>query len=276
MRHDPSRPLAAWVAAGLALLALTPAGRADLIVEVTKVGNPDWAPVDFHLFSAPSEPLSAALRTARSILPPPHHIFTNNGIIIPGTPHAGPYDVEIAKGLARAGLHDQTQFGIGNFSGQPNGIWLAYMLVPHPGTVGSSPDFARGPIIPESVFPILGTLEVFRDGSLFDVSVVRTRKLSQLPVTPPFQVDGSSHRPQFFDEDLLTSLNPLHLQPIDLPGHYVFDLRLRDAQGAGFNLAVPFDVVVPEPGTLLLFAVGGVGLLGGRRLRRRGAGKLGG
>src|SRR5262249_10604645 len=99
---------------GLALLtalALTPAVRADVVLTITPVGNPTWQPTDFHMFTAPGEPLTpVGLGTASSILPPPNHIFTTGGVIIPGTPHAGPYGQELANGLANLGISDSRHF----------------------------------------------------------------------------------------------------------------------------------------------------------------------
>jgi len=259
---------------GLALLtalALTSAVPADVVLTITQVGSPIWKPADFHVFTAPGEPgNTVGLQTASSILPPPNHIFTPAGVIVPGTAHAGPYDQEIRSGLAKLGISDSQQFALANYAGTPNSIWLAYMLVPNPGTTGSSPDFASGPIIPEALFPIVGTFQVFRDGQPFDSGTVTTRKLADLPT--PIIADGSSHRPQLTFWDLVTADNPQGLKLADLPGHFEFRGQLRDASGNGFNVVVPFDVLlaVPEPGSVFLFGVGVAALAGVRWTRRRG------
>jgi hypothetical protein len=252
--------------AGALLLApLAPAPvRADTIVTITKVGNPTWAVTDIHLFSAPAEPFSSVgVGTAGAILAP--HFRISGNTVIPNPPDPGPYTNQIASGLARLGIPDRSTFSPGQLAGTPNGVWLAYMLVPGPGSpTGSSPDYTSGPIIPEGTFPIVATEEVLRNGFHFDSGVVTTRPLSTLG----FTVDGSSHRPQLIENDLLTADNPLGLTADQLGGHYQINLALRDAQGNGYNLVAPFDVV-PEPSSLALLSVGGLALAGWRRWKGR-------
>jgi hypothetical protein len=256
------------LAAAVLLAALVPSiARADAVVTITKVGNPTWQPVDVHLFTAPAEPFgTVGFATADAILAP--HFFINSaGVVVPVPPDPGPYTNELAAGLARNGIRDQSTFSPGNLAGTPNGIWLAYMLVPGPGSpTGSSPDFASGPIIPEGTFPIVATEEVLRNGFHFDSGTVTTRALSTLG----FTVDGSSHRPQLIETDLPTADNPLGLTVNQLAGHFQFDVELRDAQGNGFDIVAPFDVV-PEPSTFALLALGGGALAGWRRWRKRAA-----
>jgi hypothetical protein len=258
------RNLLLAAAAALPLALLAPASsHADVMI--TQVGNPTWQPVDIHLFSAPAEPFgTVGFATANAILTP-HFFINSSGVIVPIPPDPGPYTNEIANGLSRLGISDQSIFRPDNLAGKPNGIWLAYMLVPRPGSpIGSSPDYASGPIIPEGTFPIVGTEEVLRNGFHFDSSVVTTRALSTLG----FNVDGSSHRPQLLETDLPTADNPLGLTADQLPGHYQFDVSLRDAQGNGYDIVVPFDVLVPEPSTLALVALGGGALAGWRKWRK--------
>ena len=42
------------------------------------------------------------------------------------------------------------------------------MLVPAPGITGSSRDFASGPVIPNSIFPIASNVDAWLDGVLVD------------------------------------------------------------------------------------------------------------
>jgi len=240
---------------------------ADVIVSVTQVGSPTWRPADFHLFTAPSEPSSAAASTLLGILP--NHTLNLQGAIAPGTPHPPPYTSEIAAGLAALGIQDRTVFRPSDLAGTPNGLWFAYMLVPNPGVTGSSPDFASGPVIPESVFPITSTVTVLRDGQPYDSGLVRSRALADLD--PPFVgFTGSSHRPQFFFSDLTNADNPLRLRAADLPGQYQLLAQLRDSQGNGYNLAVGFAVAdpVPDPAPVPVFAALGLPAAAGTVRRR--------
>jgi hypothetical protein len=255
------------LAAATLLAALAPApARADVIT-ITKVGNPTWQPVDVHLFTAPAEPFgTVGFATADAILFP-HFFINSSGVVVPVPPDPGPYTNELATGLARNGFSDRSVFAPQDLAGKPNGIWLTYMLVPGPGSpTGKSPDYASGPIIPEALFPIVGTEEVLRNGVHFDSGTVTTRALSTLG----FIVDGSSHRPQLIENDLPTADNPLGLTADQLGGHYQTTMSLRDAQGNGFNIVAQFDVV-PEPSTFALLALGGGALAGWRRWRKRAA-----
>jgi len=259
-------PLVAAAGALLLALAAVAPGRADPIVTLTRVGNPTWAPVDFHLFTAPGQPFgTTGVATASAVLAP--HFRISGGIVIPVPPDPGPYTNELATSLARLGIPDTSTFRPADIAGTPNSVWLAYMFVPSPGTTGSSPDFASGPIIPESLFPIVATIEALRNGSHFDTTVIRTRKLADLPVTPPFNVDGSSHRPQLLAEDLVGADNPLGLTEADVAGQFEFVGHIRDAQGNGFDFVIPFEVV-PEPSSLALLGLGGLALAGWRRWRK--------
>jgi len=264
------RPWSCAVVLALAALVGRPgSAAADVIVSVTQVGTPNWRPTDFHLFTAPAEPLATTgVNTVQSIIPQPFHVVTPGGVVLPGAAHPGPYTSELAAGLAALRIPDRTTFLPSEMAGTPNAIWFAYTLVPNPGVTGSSPDFASGPVIPESVFPIVATAQILRDGAPYDTSGATTRALAAL--TPPFPgFTGSSHRSQFLFSDLATADNPLRLGVQDLAGHqYQFVVQLRDAQGNGFNLVSAFAVAPPEPATATVFAVLGL-TAAARTVRRR-------
>lgn len=263
------RPWSCAVVVALAVVGRPGSAPADVIVSVTQVGTPNWRPTDFHLFTAPAEPLaSTGVNTVQSIIPQPSHLVTPAGVVLPGAAHPGPYTSELATGLAALGIPDRTAFLPSEMAGTPNAIWFAYTLVPNPGVTGSSPDFASGPVIPESVFPIVATGQILRDGAPYDSTGATTRALAAL--TPPFTgFTGSSHRSQFLFSDLATADNPLGLRVQDLAGHqYQFVVQLRDAQGNGFNLTTGFAVATPEPATVAVFAILGLTAAAGT-LRRR-------
>jgi hypothetical protein len=78
--------------------------------------------------------------------PPDHQLCSELGIG-PGAPHQPPYNHEIDGNLEREDFRESVVFRVPEFS-SPNGVWASWMTVPWPGTVGSSPDFTSGPIIP--------------------------------------------------------------------------------------------------------------------------------
>ena len=111
--------------------------------------------------------------------------------------HAGPYGTEIAEGVANSGYVDSQVYHPTDFDGQPNGVYFVFMNVPDPGTTGSSPDFASGPIISNDLFPISVSAEFLHNGDViandsFDVPLLDDA------LNPPFDVDGHSHFPLFF------------------------------------------------------------------------------
>ena len=112
------------------------------------------------------------------------------------------------------------------------------MAVPDPGTVGSSPDFAAGPIIPNSLFPISVSGTATRNGTVFDPALAN---FSVPPLTieidPRFAVDGHSHFPLF-----VVTNQDFGPQGVSLRGRYEYQLTLTDAAGNGWKLRVRFAV----------------------------------
>jgi len=121
------------------------------------------------------------------------------------------------------------------------GVFLAWMNVPAPGTTGSSPDFASGPIIANRLFPIYTGAESVHNGRTFDSS------MSDYGVFAPgqngFNVDGASHFPVFVgtNADWGPSGAPL-------AGSYTYKIEMRDAVkpaasfGNGWFIEVDFTI----------------------------------
>lgn len=245
-------PLTACLSTLLFYSVSFPLLSAEIIT--TSVGAPEWQVVDFHLFSAPIGTqvtgYAALFDTVASVLPPPNHVINPaTGTIEPGTPHAPPYDNEIGSGVRASGFAEKTTFAAQEFS---NGyaVFLAFMLVPGPeSTSGSSPDYTRGPIVPNALLPLSSVASTFRNGALFS-------QPSEFDVQPLIGVDGFSHSPDFYVDNLDFALSPQTVAA----GSYKYEIILRDAGGSGWDVTVPFIVEapeqVPEPGGLVFLGIG--------------------
>jgi hypothetical protein len=234
------------VVLGALVFTLGPAtSLADVEVELTRVGNPIWRPADFHLLAAPAEPEDVFFATADLIVGPANP-----------PPRPPPYDNIISDNMAAAGFVDATTFLPSDIDGAPRGVYFGYVLIPDPGTTGSSHDFASGPIIPNSVFPMISDADLVREGVVVD-DVFE----SEFGAAAGF--DGHSH--------ILTLLasDAVFFPPgTQLTGNYHYLSSERDAQGNGWDIVARFQVV-PEPAgvTVLLLASACLGLVRPSRLR---------
>jgi hypothetical protein len=257
----------AFLAIGLTLgIALPTCAQPG--ITVTPVGSPTWTPTDFHIFSndlSTADPVTDFFNTISSLLPPPNHQPHPDLGIGPGSPHGPPYDTELSDGMVANNYMDSQLFGPADFDGQPNGVYFVFMNIPSPGAVGSSPDFAAGPIIPNSLFPISVAAPFFHEGVEVAVDAFAVPPLDN-NLNPPFNVDGFSHFPLFF------GWNSSFLAGTPLTGNFEWRVSMRDQQVNGYDIIAPFNVV-PEPSTLGLVGMGIAGLAAfrsrARRARRR-------
>ncbi|KGN42584.1 hypothetical protein N801_15895 [Knoellia aerolata DSM 18566] len=220
-----------------------PAARADAGgVQLKPIGTPSWQPVDCHLFSAPvgtaASGYAEASDTVGRLLPPPDHVPRPPLLAIgPGAAHTPPYDTELGDGIRALGFHRGHRFTASEFS-EGAGVFLVCMVVPDPGVVGSSPDFASGPIIPNSTFPIHVEGVATRNGDPFDPFLTN---FDVPPLTtsidPAFDVDGHSHFPIFVATN--ADFGPADS---DLRGRYVYRFTMVDASGAGWTVGAHFVV----------------------------------
>lgn len=210
-------------------------------VVLKPIGNPIWKPVDFHLFSAavgtPDDGYAEFGQNQINLLYPLRHQSCTELGIGPGSPHQPPYRLEMEAGLDVMNFKDASLFTVPQFT-TPNGVWAVWMTVPNPGTTGSSPDFASGPIIPNTLFPIHIEGQTFRNNQLwdpflgsFDIPAL-TDQLSC-----PFSVAGHSHFPVFFADT--SSFGPGG----PLKGNYQFRIKMTDAAGNGWSITVFFAVI---------------------------------
>jgi hypothetical protein len=218
-------------------------GKPTRGVRIERIGNPTWRPVDFHLFSGEigtaASGFAEALETEVLLLPPPNHTTGPCGIC-PGAPHAGPYDTELAEGIASSGLHEGVRFSEEEML-NGMGIFITYMVVPRANAPnGSSPDFANGPIIPHSVFPIHIQGKSYVDNRPFDPFLVNF----DVPTLDGFGFpgfDGHSHFPMFIytnDEYRELAGRP----PMDLKGNHLYRFKMTDQTGQGWVIRARFTI----------------------------------
>jgi hypothetical protein len=221
------------------------ASRVTAPVTKSKIGDPAWEPVDFNLFAAPvgtaANGYSDFGRTQQKILPPPHYEPHTGLGIGPGTPEQPPYDHDVSNGVSANGYVRNGPFTVSQFSA-PSGVWLTYMVIPTALSTnrGSSPDFADGPIIPNSLFPIEVHGVLYRNGAVYDpfAASFKVPALNDPSVQPPFDVDGHSHFPIFIadNSDFGPSGTPS-------PGSYTFRITMRDRTHNGWAFTSSFRVV---------------------------------
>jgi len=226
------------------VVGLAPASQAGAesanVVQITPIGHPTWKPADFHLFSAPIGSAASSYAefgaTALAILPPPNHVSNPDLLVGPGAPHLPPYTTELAKGITALGYHQGQRFNTAEFS-NGDGVWLVWMTVPNRGATGSSPDFASGPIVPNSLFPIKVKGVTVRNGVDFNPYVADFAVPALNALTTPFNVDGASHFPVFIADNM--DFGPAGMKP---PGNYEYRLTMTDQRGNGWSIVARFSI----------------------------------
>lgn len=207
------------------------------VVSLTKLKNPTWKPTGCQLIAAnvgrvangPQE----SINLINSLLP--NHAFSStDNLPAPKTAHAPPYDGEFAKGVAALGLTSQRVFPAADWTA-PRAIMLLCLMVPDSGApMGSSPDFAAGPILPNSLFPLLSSGSLSRGSTVVDSEFPGSwPALGQLH--PPLSQDGWSHLVNSWwdNTDYVASLGA---------GSYRYDFRIEDSLSNGWTISVPFTV----------------------------------
>ncbi len=201
-----------------------PATAQPPAIGLTQVGSPIWRPGDFQMFTAPASPFpDAFFDTLDSLLP-----LEGPGVAV-YTPHAGPYNTELSTNAAAAGIVNQQVFPQSAITINPNGVYFMMMWLPNPGVTGSSRDFASGPVIPNSLFPIASKAEMYLDGA--KVETLQDQLLNVRAGDVGF--DGQSHR-----APSQVVWHPWADDPNAGPlGSHEIRWTLRDNQGNGWNIA---------------------------------------
>jgi hypothetical protein len=228
------------LSAALAALTFCALG-ASAQVFMQKIGNPTWRPADTHQFTTrlgdENDGFAGFGQTMAALLPEPYHVWVDGLGLGPGAPHPGPYDEEFATGVERLGVKDAVTFSLAQTE-LPNGIFQLVMLVPADNApAGSSPDFANGPIIPNSICPIHVSLDDYMDRRLVGVNDLSFDVPSLNAIPTPYNVDGHSHIPLFF-----ASFG--YFEPGQTPpASFAKMFHLRDVNGNGWDVTFRFRIV---------------------------------
>ena len=214
-------------------------GGGSLEVMRAAIGTPAWTVEDVQIFAGEcwDGTIAPAVALVSSILPD-HRFYTGIGFFGPGTPHAPPYDHELTDGLTAQGIPYGPHRAYEDVL-SPRCVFIAMLLIPTADApVGSSPDFASGPILPSSILPIAydGMLYAGEMGidMYFDGTVPLLSALS-----PPASGDGYSHAVLQFGENSDFAAWSM------TPGPYALTLQITDAGGAGWDVIVPFIIDPP-------------------------------
>ena len=224
--------------------AAAAAGRVHPInVTAMPIGRPVWQPLDFHMFAAPVGTAESGyvefFETMTRLLPPPNHAADPYLGIGPGIAHARPYVYELGENVERMHLQERFRYTPSDFS-RGTGVWLAWMNVPVPGEIGTSPDFAAGPVIPNRLFPIHVSGTDVHNGRKFSL-------LADFEV-PPLDaaigaryadMDGHSHFPLFIADN--ADFGP---PGTPLAGIYSYVITMMDTSAQGWFVHAQF-VIVP-------------------------------
>jgi hypothetical protein len=183
------------------------------------------------LFSAPADTDEAFFAVADLLAPFPE----------PQTDP--PYDNLVATRMAAGAFQDGNVFLSSDIDGQPRGVYFAFTFVPDPGTIGSSFDFASGAVIPNRLTPLTSHAQLWRNGAIVDAAVFD----GELPPATGF--DGISHVCTVLEDD--ANFFP---PGTTLPGSWEYRTVARDAEGNGWDISAPFQVI-PEPSSMALALV---------------------
>src|SRR5262245_7505192 len=121
--------LAAFI---VSVLSFTGGAAQAADVTFTPIGSPVWQPVGGELFSAPIgtalDNFAEFVDTQGKLMPSPNHQILN-GVVVPGSAHAGPYDGEMSAGVTAQSYKRGPLFTAADFS-NGNGVWVAFIVIP--------------------------------------------------------------------------------------------------------------------------------------------------
>ncbi len=237
---------------------LTPFGSASF------VATPTWRPTSFVMYSPDIglPPNYDDFGTAlEQLMPAPFYQWDPVYSRVPDSPRPAGFDFssELINTLAAAGITNREAFDQSEFHG-PSSIGFAYSLVPTAAApIGSSPDFASGPIIPN--VPGADTPMRLQNAAVYFNGVPAETPIDYVwpgldDLATPQAGDGQSHIAGVY----VTNDSFLNI-PVQ-NGVWEFHWRIIDHDNNGFDMVVPFTIT-PEP------ASAGAVVLAGLSFRRR-------
>jgi hypothetical protein len=215
---------------------------ASCIKQTLSSSEPTWEPVDVQVFAGPMGTAASGFDEANDFqddfLHPNHDYRQGVAVAVPIVAHDPPYDGELKRRLDELGVERTRVLATSDLQA-PRGIWLALIITARDNApVGSSFDFASGPILPSNRFMMDIDCDLERDGRMVDTEFdsrypsYRTIAGNGIPLA-----DGWSHFILSFGE------NSEFIAPE--PGDYLMKCVFRDALGEGWLVDVPYRVL-PE------------------------------
>lgn len=218
-----------------------PAGGASCVSCVlTPIGSPTWQPTSAVMLANPG-PNGGVPLALQNAFAPNHVWHAAEGLFGPGQPHTGDYGAEVVN-LLDAALLPASQ-SVRPVDAQTPDVLLVVTLVPGPSSaMGGSSDFSYGRIVANVTFPIQASSDILRPAA--DAAKGKILLSAHQDLSIPDYADlgsssdqGASHVLVVFDQDGAAIPGS-----IIGPSTYTWRVILLDANGAGWELQVPFQV----------------------------------
>lgn len=217
---------------------VTPAPALTGLMPPAVVGSPTWEVVDYVQFSAP---LDANIAVPWSVgIDPifgPMHVATGgNGLGVLTTSnaaHTPDYDTELRMAMGMRGVANRVTRPATEII-EPAAMYVGFTIAPAASSTitGSSADFADGPIISRSLYPLSVELD-FESGGMPLVDPTAY----DIVFTGGMNQDGNSH-----DHVFAAVRAGAGTPPGDLAATYSWEYTILDSTGSGYTFAIPLTL----------------------------------
>jgi hypothetical protein len=205
------------------------------------IGHPIWEPASALVLvgtvGSPTAGTTALNTWLGTLSGPNHRYYTRENVIGPSLPHAPPYDDEPFAWATAAGMTPTQALTAAQYTA-PSGVVIIVDFVPAAGApMGVSPDSPTGTIVPDTIFPIMVSGSILREGApvdVFDPIFIP----GYFQFVPVITADGASH---FF----ITFADNDAFEPgVQPDGSYdlIFDVIDTDGTGDGWRISIPYSV----------------------------------